>query len=362
MQKRERLFVTQDSRRFKTPQTKKSRYSKLVVEGETIQDPETLLKVWAEHFQKLSESRLGDTPDMISWKDKMRLLEVQSCMNEEFLLDVPFTAEEVSKAVNRLNRRKAPGPDGLMAEHLKAGGDVVITWLMKILNDVVVLEVAPEVLKNGIIVPIYKGGGKDPLKVDSYRGITLTSMVSKVLITLTSMVSKVLEFLLLEHLELVFMEADLPHINQSAYRKAVSCADAIFATQEVVAKYLRGGSRVYMCLYDLQKAFNSVEYPVLLEKLFDIGVNGKMWRLLKSWYDGGFCRVRMDGMLSENFQVKRGVKQGAVLSPALFLLVMDPFLRQLQASGVGLKVNNFYAGGFLHADDVRTLATSKESL
>ena len=117
-----------------------------------------------------------------------------------------------------------------------------------------------------------------------------------------------------------------------------------------------------MCLYDLQKAFDSVEYPVLLEKLFDVGVNGKMWRLLKSWYDGGSCRVRMDGMLSENFQVKRGVKQGSVLSPALFLLVMDPLLRQLQASGMGLTVNKFYAGGFLHADNVRTLATSEESL
>ena len=209
-----------------------------------------------------------------------------------------------------------------MAEHLKAGGDVVITWLMKILNAVVELEVIPEALKRGVIVPIYKGGGKDPLKIDSYRGITLTSMVSKVL-----------EFLLLGRLDLVFMEAGLPHVNQSAYRKAVSCSDAIFATQEVVAKYLRGGSRVYMCLYELQKAFDSVEYPVLLEKLFDVRVNGKMWRLLKSWYDGGHCKVRLNGMLSEIFQVERGVKQGSVLSPALFLLVMDPLLRQLQASG-----------------------------
>ena len=99
------------------------------------------------------------------------------------------------------------------------------------------------------------------------------------------MVAKVLEFLLLEHLELVFLDAGLPHINQSAYRRAVSCEDAVFATQEIVAKYLREGSRVYMCLYDLQRAFDSVEYLVLLEKLFDPGVNGKMWRLLKSWYD-----------------------------------------------------------------------------
>ena len=101
----------------------------------------------------------------------------------------------------------------------------------------------------------------------------------------------------------------------------------MFATQEVVAKYLREGGRVYVCLYDLQKAFDSVECPVLLEKLFDAGVNGQMWRLLKSWCDGGSCQVTLDGRLSGSYSVGRGVKQGSVLSPAFFPLVMDPLLR-----------------------------------
>ena len=105
------------------------------------------------------------------------------------------------------------------------------------------MEVVPELMKSGVIVPIYKGSRKDPLKVNSYRWITLTSMVSKVL-----------DFLVLECLGLVFKEAGLLHINQSAYRKVVSCADV----------NLRGCSHVYVCLYDLQKGFHSVEYPVLL--------------------------------------------------------------------------------------------------
>ena len=117
-----------------------------------------------------------------------------------------------------------------------------------------------------------------------------------------------------------------------------------------------------MCLYDLQKAFDSVEYPVLLEKLFEAGVNGKLWRVLKNWYEGGSGWVKLDGRLSESFEICRGVKQGSVLSPSPFLLVMDPLLRELQASGVGLSLNRFYAGGYLHADDIRTLATSEESL
>ena len=66
--------------------------------------------------------------------------------------------------------------------------------------------------------------------------------------------------------------------------------------------------------------------------------------------------MKLDGRLSECFQIRRDVKQGSILSPALFLLVMDPLLRDMQALDVGLSLNRFYAGGFLHADDTRTLA------
>ena len=54
--------------------------------------------------------------------------------------------------------------------------------------------------------------------------------------------------------------------------------------------------------------------------------------------------------------------QGSALSPTFFLLVMDHLLKQLEFLGLGLSVNNFYAGGFLNADDLRTLATSTDSL
>ena len=41
---------------------------------------------------------------------------------------------EVSRAVSKLKKKKAPGPDGLLAKHLKAGGEAVVIWLMNILN------------------------------------------------------------------------------------------------------------------------------------------------------------------------------------------------------------------------------------
>ena len=49
---------------------------------------------------------------------------------------------------------------------------------------------------------------------------------------------------------------------------------------------------------------------------------GLIWRLLKNWYLGGRCKVRLDGICSEGFEVERGVKQGSVLSPVLFVIMM----------------------------------------
>ena len=60
----------------------------------------------------------------------------------------------------------------------------------------------------------------------------------------------------------------------------------------------------------------------------------------------GGCQVKLDERFSDSYHVERCVKQGSVLSPALFLLVMEPLLRQLQVSSVGLSINSFYAGGF----------------
>jgi hypothetical protein len=92
----------------------------------------------------------------------------ESHQKEDLFLDIPFTVEEVKCALQKkMKLRKSSGPDNLTTdhEHLCYGGSTIILWLTEILNSVVELEQIPSSLKQGITIPVYKGGGKDPLDV-----------------------------------------------------------------------------------------------------------------------------------------------------------------------------------------------------
>ena len=196
---------------------------------------------------------------------------------------------------------------------MKYGGYTLHAWLLSIFTAILRFESIPPSLKLGVIKPLYKGKGCDPLDPNSYRGVTLSSVVSKCL-----------EKAILHRMEMPLKEAGFPHLSQTTYQRAVSCSDAIFSTQEALLKFVREGDETYLCLYDLEKAFDSIEFPILLSHLFKYRINGKCWRL----------------------------------SPTLFLIVMDSLLCSLYTSGLNLSVNGLTIGSAAHADDIRSTSNS----
>lgn len=168
----------------------------MCVDGVVIDDHVLLLEKWAEHFERVTSSKIGFVKELKKMKLKVdNLLPTSFTMRNTYWMCI-LLLMEVAAAIRRLKRNKAAGPDG---EHLKYAGESMVIWLM---NIIVEMEMVPDFMKMGIVVP---GGGKDPMKFDSYRGITLMSMVSKEL----------------GRLQDSLQMAGIPHINQTAYRKRV---------------------------------------------------------------------------------------------------------------------------------------------
>ena len=160
---------------------------------------------------------------------------------------------------------------------------------------------------------------------------------------MNSTFSKILEILVLSRLEPNLTEASFPHLNHSAFWSTLAVVmQSLQPRRSLLGTLVR--APLCMSLFNLQKAFDSVEFPVLLDRLFSIGINGKTWRLIRNWYTGRMCFVYVDGASSTSFPIERGVCQGSILSHILFNIIMDPLQRTLESLGLGFSVNNHYSG------------------
>ena len=310
--------------------------------GTLVTDDDELRTCWMNYFANLAQSQIAKS-DLNQEESNTANMEAMSYGFDDLALDCCINTEEIDSALRKLKTRRSGGADGLLAEHLKNGGPTLIVQLKRIFNTMMIhLEQIPSSFKLGMIVPVHKGKGRDPQVCKNYRGITLTSVLSKCL-----------EVIILERLESLFVEKRFPHPSQTAYQRGLSCTDAIFSTQEAILKHIREGDTPYLCFFDLEKAFDSVEYSTLLSHIFKLGINGKCWRLIKDWYYDTSSVVKVNNKCSDSFPVKCGVKQGSVLSPTLFIAVMDSLLSFLESSGQGLTMLGLNVGNTAHADDVR---------
>ena len=89
------------------------------------------------------------------------------------------TIEEVKKAIQKLNSRKAADEYGITAEHVKFAGSKIYTLYQDIFNQIFQEGKVAQSFKTGVITPILKKS-KDQMLTENYRGITITSVHRKV--------------------------------------------------------------------------------------------------------------------------------------------------------------------------------------
>nr|KAG5690467.1 hypothetical protein BaRGS_016467 [Batillaria attramentaria] len=177
--------------------------------------------------------------------------------------DKPSKAE-IRKAIMTLRNGKAAGPDEIPAEAIKADTETAVNTLHSLFSKIWEKEEVPAQWKEGIVIKLPKKG--DLRDCSNYRGIMFLS---------------------------------------------------------VPGKSLEWNSPLYINFIDYEKAFDSVDREALWKLLRHYGVPGKLISLIQCTYKDMSCRIAHAGQLSESFEVKTGVRQGCLLSPFLFLLVID---------------------------------------
>ena len=165
------------------------------------------------------------------------------------------------------------------------------------------------------LVPIVKDKLKDICDSTNYRSIAISSLILKLLDWI-----------------IILLWGDLLKLDQYqfGFQENSSTMLCSWMVLEIISKYLRNGSNIYCCLADCTKAFDTIKHSKLFKKMIEAGCPLILIRLLIVIYWNQMADVRWENSFSKEFNLKNGVKQGAVLSPLLFCFYMNDLFKVLK--------------------------------
>jgi hypothetical protein len=158
--------------------------------------------------------------------------------------------------------------------------------------------------------------GKNLNEIKNWRPITLSNCDSKI-------ITKALATRMANHLN------EIIDPSQTAYVPGRSVMDNIRSNFYI--KNLCESKKIdgLLISLDAKKAFDSVSHEYIRETLRAYGFGDKFVQYFNTLYNGLSVKVLVNGFFSEKINIERGVKQGDALSCSLFILCMDPLIRNL---------------------------------
>ena len=140
--------------------------------------------------------------------------------------------------------------------------------------------------------------------------------------------------------------------------KKRSTVDHIMTIMSPIQTRKSQNKDTFAAFIDFRKAYANIDRNLLFDKLRRLGINGLMSHALIAMYDNVRCSVRLNGVYTEWFEVKCGLKQGCSLPSILFNIHINDLIQKIADLRIGVQIGEERIGILAYADDVVLLAES----
>lgn len=224
--------------------------------------------------------------------------------------DRDISENEVIAAIEGLKSGKSPGSDGIGIEFYKMYKKEVGPILVEVFRGMERTGLVQDRMVEGVITLIYKQKGSR-LDLENYRPISLLNVDYKILTKL-----------LANRMKRVIGEIVQPTQNYSVPGRDI--VDTIGTVRDVIEYMKRDGAGGVVVGIDWNKAFDRVEHDYLYRVLERFGFGGRMVGSVRRLYGSARSRVKVNGVLTDSFEVGRSVRQGCPLSALLYAISVEP--------------------------------------
>ena len=222
----------------------------------------------------------------------------------------PIDDDEVLCMILRLNSSKACGPNSIPGNIFKNHNASLIEPLKQVINMSFLQGSFPTLLKSAVVCPIYKKNDKN--KCENYRPISLLSNISKLF-------ERAMHTRLYDFIE----GSNKFYDKQFGFRKKYSTNHALLSIVEGIKEKLDNKTFVCGVFIDLEKAFDTVNHNILLQKMEHYGIRGVANHWFASYLSSREQKVKLDDTYSDYLHINCGVPQGSILGPLLFLIYIN---------------------------------------
>lgn len=241
----------------------------------------------------------------------------------------PVSEYEVLKIITSLKNKTSTGQDGTSNFLLKLVAEEIAKPLAHVINLSFQEACFPKALKISRVTPVFKKGSKE--NKENYRPISLVSSIGKVF-----------EKAFYSRLSGFLAKHTVISVNQHGFQRGKSTIGAVLEATEKILEGMDQKRSVLGIFLDSSKAFDCVEHAVLLNVLSNYGIRGNANNWLRSYLQDREQYIEVECVIgncwehvkSENLKIERGVPQGSVLGPLLYLVYANPLLQNTLKTGV----------------------------
>ena len=281
-------------------------------QNEMKSDPTQVAEILANHYENVSSSQ--------RYCDKFRRIQIQQENNEHNFktkanhsYNIQFNYNELASALKN-SKESAPGNDQIPYKLIDKSHKTSKMFLLSIFNRIWISEEFPSSWRMGLVLSFLKQG-KPPEDPRSYRPITLTSCVGKLL-----------EKMVNTRLMMVLEAHNMIPREQFGFRKMKSTIEPLVKTTSDILSAFKQKKNVLCVSFDIEKAYDTTWKHGILQALHDNNLRGHLPIYIRNFLTDRKFQTIIGSARSEDHTQEQGVPQGSVISCTLFSLAINGIL------------------------------------